>query len=120
MSAKIIAVLFLSRDLAHREHLRTKSYSAHVALNSFYLDVITQGDRLAEACQGRHGLIEDIPLLGNDTGKTAIVDILQSLLDLIESLRYSEYDREDTSLQAIIDDIVELYLTTLYKLKNLR
>lgn len=118
MTEKIIAIMFLSRDLAHREHLRTSSYAAHMALGTFYGDVIDLADRLAEACQGRHGLLGEIPLLSNDTGKTGIIDILQSLMTTIEKLRGEV--GEDSSLQAIIDDVIELYLSTLYKLKFLK
>lgn len=118
MVEKLIAVLFLSRDLAHREHLKTSSYATHMALGSFYVDIIEQADRLAEAHQGRRGLLGDIPLLSNDTGKTKIADILQSLLASIEKLRGDI--GSDTALQAIVDDIVELYLSTLYKLKFLK
>lgn len=118
MTEKIIAIMFLCRDLAHREHLRTSSYATHVALSTFYGDVIDLADRLAEACQGRHGILKEIPLLANDTGKTEIVSVLQSMLDTIEKLR-SDIG-EDSALQAIIDDIVELYLSTLYKLRFLK
>jgi hypothetical protein len=34
-------------------------------------------------------------------------------------MRYKVAKKEDTSLQQLIDNIVELYLTTLYKLKFL-
>ena len=77
---KIVAVLFLARDLAHREHLTTTSYAQHIALGDFYPAVIDLADRLAEACQGRHGLMQDIPLLSNDTGKTIINFLKPSLL----------------------------------------
>ena len=118
MTNKIVAVLFLARDLAHREHLKTNSYAQHMALGAFYPAIIDLADRLAEACQGRHGPLQDIPLLSNDTGKTNIVEVLQSLLVKVEKMR-SEIG-EDSSLQAIVDDIVELFLSTIYKLRFLK
>ena len=117
-AAKIVAVLFLARDLTHREHLKTSSYAQHMALGAFYPAVIDLADRLAEACQGRHGLMTDIPLLSNDTGKTNIIDILKALMTMVEKLRTDLGD--DSSLQAIVDDVVELFLSTIYKLRFLK
>ena len=40
---ELIATLFMSREFAHRRHLLVTgpgSYAAHVALNSFYDDII--------------------------------------------------------------------------------
>ena len=52
--------------------------------------------------------------------KTAnIIEFLESSLADIEDMRYKVVKKEDTSLQQLIDNIVELYLTTLYKLKFL-
>ena len=41
-----ISLLFLARDVAHREHLRTRSYAAHMALNDFYHEIIQQATAL--------------------------------------------------------------------------
>lgn len=120
MIGRLIAVLFLSRDLAHREHLRTTSYSQHMALGTFYDEVIDLADSLAEAYQGRNGIIDDIPLLKDDERKGSIVDMLEKHLSWIEKTRYTAVEKTDTALQNIIDEIVSLYLSTLYKLKNLK
>ena len=37
---KLIAVLFLTREVAHRLHLKTKTYAHHMALGSLYEDVV--------------------------------------------------------------------------------
>lgn len=118
---EFIAVLFLARDIAHREHLRVSglgSYAKHVALNDFYDGIVDLADSLAEAYQGRHGLIRDMPLLDN-MFNGAIVSSIQKQLDWIEANRYKAVSKDDTALQNIIDEIVALYLSTLYKLKNL-
>jgi hypothetical protein len=44
---------------------------------------------------------------------------LQEQLKEIEANRYKVVDKEDSSLQQLIDNIVQLYLTTLYKLRFL-
>lgn len=121
MIDQFIAVLFLARDIAHREHLRVSgpgSYARHMALGSFYEGIVDLADSLAESYQGRHGIIKTIPLLENEF-PGAIVNSIQKQLDWIESNRYKAVSKEDTALQNIIDEIVALYLSTLYKLKNL-
>lgn len=115
---QLIATLFLDRDLTHREHLRTNSYAAHVALNAFYDGIVDAADKLAEAYQGRHGVIDDIPLLSNDI-EGDIIDVLEAHLASIEDMRYEAVDKSDTPLQNIIDEAIGLYLSTLYKLKTL-
>jgi len=98
--------------------LNTRSFSKHMALNTFYDKIIDHADAFAEAYQGRHGLIGGIAIPA--TKKTAnIIEFLQGQLDEIEKGRYEICDKEDSSLQQLIDNIVELYLTTLYKLRFL-
>ena len=117
-AADFIGTLFLARDVAHSVHLNTRSFSKHMALNTFYDSIIDHADAFAEAYQGRHGLIGPISLM---TAKktTNIVEFLESSLADVEEMRYKVAKKEDTSLQQLIDNIVELYLTTLYKLKFL-
>ena len=116
---QLIAILFLSRELAHREHLRTKSYSQHMALNTFYDEVIDRADAIAEAYQGRYGIIDKIPLLDNDMAGS-IDMVLEKQLDAVEKLRYTAVEKSDTTIQNLIDEAVALYLSTLYKLRNLK
>lgn len=116
--AEFIGCMFLARDVAHSVHLNTRSFAKHKALGGFYDDVIDLADKFAEAYQGRHGLIGPISL--HSARKTSnIVEFLEDSLKEIEEMRYKVCDKSDTALQNIIDEIVELYLTTLYKLKFL-
>ena len=115
---EFLGLLFLARDVAHSVHLNTRSYSKHVALNIFYDRIIDAADDFAEAYQGRHGLIGPITL-HSATKTSNIIDFLQSQLDDIEKCRYEVVDKSDSSLQQLIDNIVELYLTTLYNLRFL-
>jgi hypothetical protein len=115
---EFVGLLFLARDVAHSVHLNTRSFSKHMALNTFYDGIIDHADAFAEAYQGRHGLIGPITL--HSAKKTAnIIDFLQDSLAEIEANRYDVCEKTDSSLQQLIDNIVELYLTTLYKLKFL-
>jgi hypothetical protein len=117
-AAQLVGLLFLGRNVAHSVHLNTRSYSKHVALNTFYDSVIDVADAFAEAYQGRHGLIGPIAIPAAKK-TTNIIEFLQGQLEEIEKGRYEVCDKEDSSLQQLIDNIVELYLTTLYKLRFL-
>ena len=113
-----IGHLFLARDVAHSAHLNTRSYAKHVALNAFYDGIIDLADKFAEAYQGRHGLIGPIELQ-QATKTNSVLEFLQDSLKTLEDTRYDVCDKSDTPLQNIIDEIVGLYLSTLYKLKFL-
>jgi hypothetical protein len=116
--ADFIGMLFLARDVTHSVHLNTRSYAKHKALGKFYEGVIDLADTYAEAYQGRHGLIGPISLMS--AKKTSnVVDFLEDQLAEIEKNRYVFCEKDDTALQNIIDEIVALYLSTLYKLKFL-
>ena len=117
-AAQLIGLLFLGRNVAHSVHLNTRSYSKHVALNTFYDEIIDRADAFAEAYQGRHGLIGPIAIPAAKK-TTNIIDFLQGQLDDIEKCRYEVVDKSDSSLQQLIDNIIELYLSTLYKLRFL-
>ena len=117
-ASQLVGHLFLSRDVAHSVHLNTRSFSKHSALNTFYDEIIDLADKFAEAYQGRHGLIG--PIAVPAVKKTAnIVEFLQAAMTEIEECRYEVCEKTDTPIQNIIDEIVGLYLSTLYKLKFL-
>src|SRR5574343_79020 len=113
-----IAVLFLSREITHREHLKTNSYAAHMALGSFYEDIIGLADSLAETYQGRKGRITEIPYLGGIQNGD-IVEILKRLLAKVEEER-KNCCPEDPTIQNIIDEVIALFLSTIYKLTFLK
>ena len=116
--ADFVGTLFLARDVAHSVHLNTRSFAKHSALNSFYDEIVDLADKFAEAYQGRHGLIGPISLMS--AKKTSnIVEFLEDSLADIEKMRYEVCEKTDTALQNIIDEIVGLYLSTIYKLKFL-
>ena len=115
---KFMGELFLARDVAHSVHLNTKSYAKHKALNKFYTQIIDLADDFAEAYQGRKGLIGPITLMSARKNGN-IIEFLQDSLAEIEKIRYEVVDKTDSPLQNIIDEIVTLYLSTLYKLRFL-
>jgi hypothetical protein len=116
--ADFIGILFLARDVTHSVHLNTRSFSKHEALNIFYNRIVGAADDFAEAYQGRNGLIGPITL--HSAKKTSnVIEFLEDSLAEIEAARYNVCDKSDSSLQQLIDNIVEIYLRTLYKLKFL-
>ena len=117
-ASQFVGQLFLSRNVAHSVHLNTRSYSKHKALGHFYEDVIELADKFAEAYQGRHGLIGPITLQ-SATKTNSVLEFLEDSLKTLEGMRYDVCDKTDSALQNIIDEIVALYLSTLYKLKFL-
>lgn len=116
--ADFVGMMFLARDVAHSVHLNTRSYSKHKALRKFYDQIVDLADKFAEAYQGKHGLIGPISLMS--ANKTSnILAFMQDQVEEIEKVRYEVVDRTETALQNIIDEIVGLYLSTIYKLKFL-
>jgi DNA-binding ferritin-like protein len=118
---QLVGTLFLSREVAHRAHLAVTgsgSFAKHSALGEFYPAVGDHGDKITEAYQGRHGIIE-IPYLKYEE-EDDIVKCLEKYMDDIEELRYGAVDKKDTTIQNLIDDALATYLSTLYKLRHLK
>ena len=111
---QIIAILFLDRTLTHMEHLRTSSYAQHIALQGFYDGIIDLADTLAETYQGYEGIM-NIPLLSNTTSGKMADHLAKRVLE-IQKLRKS---CDLSAIQNIVDEIVALYLSTVYKLRQL-
>jgi Family of unknown function (DUF5856) len=113
--AALIMQLFHARTNAHVLHLRTRSYAAHKALNEFYDEIVDLADDLAESYQGRYG-IQDYPELPYKQEGDAIM-ALKSLRRYIDENRLVMCQHSE--IQNIIDEIVSLLNSTLYKLENL-
>lgn len=113
--ASIIARLFADRTYAHNAHLKTSSYAAHKALNKFYDDIVDLADDLAEIAQGKFGKL-DIPVGQVSSNLSSPADVLEA------SIGVTIQDAEGCSVRAIsakIDEIEMLYLSTIYKLREL-
>ena len=114
--SKFIATLMMSRTYTHLAHLKTGSYSAHKALNYLYDGLVGYLDSFAEAAQGEFGKL-DIPyinMIGNvDSPSKSIASHLKTLEKLGEGCSQGY-------LKNIVDEIVALYRSTLYKLNELK
>lgn len=117
MTEELIARVFKTRDHAHVTHWKTKSYAEHQALGSFYDKLIDMIDKFVEACQGSKGIIGHVDL-GRKDESMDIVKMMTEDANWISRNR-SKLGHGVPALENILDEIVSLYLSTIYKLKNL-
>lgn len=117
LCGELVARCFQARTEAHIAHLATRSYAAHKALDEFYHEIVEVADTFAEAVQGRSGLLT-IPRTTWKLGDT------EKPLTIISGLRTWIDDKRDgccdeSELQNLIDEIVQLCDSTSYKLRFL-
>jgi hypothetical protein len=118
MFERFVGLLLTSRNIAHKDHWATASFSEHSALDSFYNGIIGLTDELVEMYQGRNGKLKSIPIIDEPaTGNP--LETLMTHLKWLEDTRYSVVPKDDTAIQNQIDEIVGLYLSTIYKLREL-
>lgn len=113
---KIIGLLFMSRTMAHKAHLKTGSYAAHNALGGFYDAMVGLTDSLAEVAQGKYGLY-DIPVVDEKGNVEDPLAMLETHLKMYQTLAKTIDDR---CLQNIADEIEACFYSTIYKLKFLK
>jgi hypothetical protein len=115
MIEELVARVFQARTVAHREHLKTKSYAKHMALGSFYEDIIGAIDDIVETHQGRYGLIT-IPTVSDKPVAGIEAYILNESVWIAQNrAKFSD----SASVLNLIDGLNEIYLRTSYKLTNL-
>lgn len=100
-----------------RKHLRTAKYSKHMALNDFYEEMPEKVDALIEAWMGVNG--KKIKSYDNIL-QSKNMNTLSYLKDLRKVVKegYTLMDG-NAELEALLDDIVELIDSALYKVKEL-
>jgi hypothetical protein len=107
--------LLHSATNAHLMHFKTRSFSEHMALGTYYDEIVDLVDSLVESYQGLYGIVEDYPNVYHSP---------KDPLKYFESLQRFVADArqdlpQDSELQNIIDEIADLINTTTYKLKFL-
>lgn len=121
---KLFSKLFESREMAHIYHLQVNgeegSHASHVALNTYYEDILELIDTLIETYSGQYGIVDGYDII--DTNSTRTKDKVAYFEDLVEFIKYSRksISAEDTHLQNTIDEVVALIYRTLYKLKFMK
>ncbi len=120
MIEQLIARVFYARNVAHFEHWRAKgdgSFAKHMALGTFYDDIIEALDALVEAYQGAFDLIGTIPV--PDTSKSAILPLLEADAAWIEE-NHEKVCKGNRAVANLIDTLTAVYLSAIYKLRNLK
>lgn len=118
MIGRLIALFFLAREVAHREHLKAPTIAIHLALGEFYEAIVEHADELAESYQGRtKTVIKDIPILAMELDGDQAAK-LRKIMEQIEKIRFQAIDQNDSVLQNIVDDALKVFLKTLNKLDN--
>lgn len=119
--AQLIGRGFQSRDVTHVLHLTTDSYAAHMALGGYYGGIIDLLDGIAESFQGIHGIVPTALYMralpcSNEAPETAAA-YLREYGKWIEANRADIC--ESSMIQNQIDTVMELIMSTVYKLENL-
>ena len=115
---QFVMCLLHSVTNTHILHLSTLSYSEHKALETFYTEIGDHVDDFVEAFQGKYGLLHDY--INAYELPTTPLDYLTYLKDEVATLRRADKFPQDSELQNITDEIVQLIDSTLYKLRFLK
>ena len=114
---QFLGLLFAARDFSHKAHLNTDSFAQHMALGDFYDEIIDLADSLAESWMGRNlQKVGEIPTITAPKGEP--LTVMKRLLDVVKDSR--DFTDGDTMLSNIMDEIEQLFTSTLYKLKFLK
>lgn len=108
--------LLNSVTTAHILHLLSHSYSQHKALETFYTEIGDHVDDFVEAFQGKYGLLTKYPATADLFAEQDPVTYLEYLKTEVTTLRRATGFPQDSELQNIIDEIMQLIDSTLYKL----
>ena len=118
--AKFISTLLASRTQAHIFHWQAvgeDSGAKHLALGTYYEDIVGFIDALVESYQGKYGIITGF------NGPSTFREDNDPLKYFTALNTYVEMSRanitQDSYIQNQVDEIVSLIETTLYKLQYL-
>ena len=116
--AKLISYLLHSRTQIHIFHWQTQSFAEHMALNTYYDEIVELIDGIVEAWMGKYGILKGYSNfnLMEYTNVQQVIAYLEALCEAIDAT----YDIvTDTYIQNLLDGITELTRSTIYKLQNL-
>lgn len=117
----LIGTLVMSTSFVHLLHLCNTNYSMHMALDQYYKEMPEKVDKLAETylstTKAANFTVCIVPK------SQCPVEYLTALLEFVYKYRRDKVDEnkaiEAQSFGSLIDDIINLINTTLYKLKRL-
>ncbi len=113
---EFIQCMFEVRDNAHIAHLQTNSYAAHKALDELYTDIVDIADSFIEAYQGKYGIVTGYSNFKIEEGIN-MVDYLKVKALYAETFKAT---LKDGDLMQLVDDLLELFHSTIYKLRFLK
>lgn len=115
----IINDLFNARDIAHKLHLGSKSFSAHLALGELYEGLTDKLDELAEVFQGQFGLMNLTDTKGQASFSSSDpISFIQTLAVWVKNVKV--YLTQESHILNIWDEIISLVFRAKYKLENLK
>ena len=120
MIEQLISRVFYARNLAHFAHWRAKgdgSYAKHKALGKFYDGVIDAIDSVVEAYQGVYEMIGAIPV--PEEMEKDILKCLESDAEWIEK-NHEKICKGNRAVGNLVDTVTGVYLSAIYKLRNLK
>ena len=118
--SKFLSKLLESREMAQVYHWTVKgdmgSHAAHLALQTYYEEVIEFIDDIVEIYQGQYGLIEGYDVIDTTDSKSKDrLDYFKEIVEFVKSGRTC-IKAEDTHIHNIIDELIALQYKTIYKL----
>lgn len=119
MIEQLISRVFHARNVAHFAHWHATgkgSFSRHMALGDFYENVIEALDALVEAYQGAFDLTKSIP--APDTSITVPLKLLEGDAEWIEK-NHDKICGGNRAVENLLDSVTGVYLSAIYKLRNL-
>jgi DNA-binding ferritin-like protein len=113
----LLSVLLHSVNQVHVFHLQTKSFSEHKALNKYYDSIGDLVDELAEAYQGKYGILKykNVSKIEQYESKEQVIEYFGKLIKFIEKSR----PIKDPFIDNVVQEVESLIYSTLYKLKYL-
>ena len=119
----LLSMLMHSRTQAHVFHLRVSpnALAPHLALQTYYENIVGLIDGIVESYQGMNGLIEFKAVKGidNDADKDNIISYFEDLVKFVHTERMKDELKGISFIQNEIDNVEKLIYSTLYKLRNL-
>ena len=101
---------------AHIQHLRTSSYSEHIALKELYEGIVPLIDTLIESFQGIYGKIENFPNVKENSQNS--LEIIGNLYKYIATNRQNFSDKSE--IQNDVDSILSFLNSIAYKIRELK
>jgi DNA-binding ferritin-like protein len=114
--AMFAATMLHSATNTHFFHWSTDSFSKHMALGSYYDEIVPLVDDLVEAYMGCYEQIKTFPSVYHQPKEA--VKYLESLKSFVDDARQDL--PKESQIQNIVDEIAQLIDSTCYKLKYLK